>query len=420
MRIAYLVSTYPAVSHTFIRREVEALRRRGAEISTFSVHRADVSSLQFESDQEEASRTGAILPVGPMALLVDHAWGLATRPRAYFETLRLSRSHRLPGLRGWLWAWFHFVEAVRLARMLDRARVSHLHSHFANPGATVGLLAAAMLGLRWSVTLHGRADFSYPAVALLGDKVRRAEFVACVSHFGRASALSYLHPQDDPDAADEKIFVVRCGLDSRTLPARTTSGGAGGSPMRDGPLRILSVGRLSPEKAQVGLVEAVASLIRDGFEVELEIVGEGPERARLEERIRRLDVGAQCRLMGAMTEAEVFERLGRADVFALSSLIEGLPVSLVEAMALDVPVVAPRLAGIPELVEEGRTGLLFHPADWAGLAACLRRLIEDPALRSKLVVQAREKVEREFDVDRAVDPLWSKLRGGEARTASQR
>lgn len=399
MRIAYLVSAYPAVSHTFIRREIEAMRRRGAEVFTFSVRRTDPSELHFESDIREAEQTRAILPTDPFTLIRDHAWAILRRPIAYARTLVLSRQHRLPGLRGWLWAWFHFLEAVRLARLMDGVGVSHLHNHFANSGSTIGLLASSLLELGWSVTLHGRADFSYPAVALLGDKMRHARFVVCVSHYGRASALSYA----GAEVPDDKLFVVRCGLDARTLPA------PGRKTASRSRLRILSVGRLSHEKAQVGLLEAVATLTREGFDVELEIVGEGPERARLESRIRHLDLEDRCKLAGAMTETQVFERLETADVFALSSLIEGLPVSLMEAMALGVPVIAPRLAGIPELVEDDRTGLLFHPADWQGLAGCLRRLLEDASLRSTLAEHAREKVAREYDVDLAVEPLWRRL-----------
>ncbi|MCP4904761.1 MAG: glycosyltransferase family 4 protein [bacterium] len=398
MRIAYLVSAYPAVSHTFIRREIEAIRRRGAEVSTFSVRRADPSGLNLESDLREAERTRSILPVGPFTLGHDHILALASRPIAYLRTFARSRRHRLPGMRGWLWAWFHFAEAIRLARLLASANVSHLHVHFANNGSTLGLLAASYLGLRWSMTLHGRADFSYPAVALLPDKMRRARFVACVSHFGRASALSYA----DPGVSDDKLFVVRCGLDGRAL-----------TPTSESPktiprtrTRILSVGRLSLEKAQVGLLEAFAKLLREGIDAELEIVGEGVERARLEERIAELELEDRCRLAGALPETEVFERIQSADIFALSSLVEGLPVSLMEAMALGIPVVAPRLAGIPELVEDGETGLLFHPADWSGLAGCLRRLTEDASLRSLLVVKAREKVAQEFDIDLSVEALW--------------
>lgn len=399
MRIGYLVSAYPAVSHTFIRREVEAIRRRGAEVATFSVRRTNSSELHFESDLREAAQTRSILPASPFTLIRDHVWALVQRPISYVRTIVLSRRHRLPGVRGWLWAWFHFAEAIRLARFLDEDHISHLHSHFANSGATVGLLASSYLGLPWSVTLHGRADFSYPAVALLEDKIQQARFVVCVSHFGRASALSYA----DPNVADDKIFVVRCGLDFQTLP--TARPEAVSHPR----MRILSVGRLSYEKAQVGLLEALATLVREGVDVELEIVGEGPERARLEKRIQRLGLEDRCQLVGAMPETEVFERLETADVFALSSLIEGLPVSLMEAMALGVPVVAPRLAGIPELVEDHQTGLLFHPADWHGLTGCLRRLLEDASLRSTLVENARTKVAREYDVDLSVEPLWRRL-----------
>ncbi len=320
------------------------------------------------------------------------------RPAALASTARLALRHRRSGARGLLWAVFHWVEAVRLADLLEQRGLGHLHGHFANAAAHVGLLATHLLGIGWSLTLHGSADFEGPERPLLGRKIAAARFVACVSDYGRAQALWAADPEDWP-----KVFVSRCGLVLPEAPApREREPGA--------PLRVLSVGRLSPEKAQIGLVEALARLRERGIPAELCLLGKGTERARITERVRALGLSERVRLPGAATEEEVVAALGRADVFALSSLMEGLPVVLMEALALGIPVVAPRLAGIPELVEDGASGLLYAPADWEGLADGLTRLAKDAALGTRLAGEGRRRVERDHAIDRAVLPLLERLR----------
>jgi len=398
-RLGVLTSRYPAPSHTFIRRQVEALRRRGAEVDTFSVRRPEPGEVQSDEDRQAEAETWYLLPVSPLRLVGLHLRALARAPRRYAETLGVALREGVPGLRGSLWAVFHFGEAVVLAAELDRRGLRHLHSHFANSAATVGLLACRFLGIDWSLTLHGTADFDTPWSPSLVSRLHHARFVACVSDYGRAQAMRALDPEEW-----HRTFVSRCGIDveGASLPERT-----GRSP---GPLRLLSVGRLSPEKGQMGLLEAVESLISRGVEAELRVVGEGPERRRLAGRIETSPVlKTRVLLLGALPEAGVLQELEQAELFVLSSLMEGLPVVLMEAMMTGVPVVAPRVAGIPELVEDGRTGLLFTPARWDELAHAMERLHRDPGLRGSLVDRAREKVEREFRLDRAIEPLWRRL-----------
>jgi colanic acid/amylovoran biosynthesis glycosyltransferase len=397
VRVAYLVSQYPALSHSFIRREVRALRRKGIQIETFSVRRAPQAELIAEADREEAAATRNVLPATLERIVVAHLRALVTRPGRYLATLRAALTERPPGARALLWSLFYFGEAIVLASMLADREISHLHVHFANPGADVGGLAARFLGISWSLTLHGTCDFEFPAIATLGAKLRSAEFAACASGFLRAQALRTI-----PARLWDRVFVVRCGLELSEYPI-----GERRSPSET--LRVLCVARLSEEKGHLGLLDAFGRLIDSGVAADLRLVGDGPERRVIETRVAALGLGERVVLAGPLAGAELSREFERADVFALASLMEGLPVTLMEAMAHGIPVVAPGLGGIPELVRHERVGLLFEPGDWAGLARALARMATDPELRERMGKRGRERVEAHHDVERAVEPLFERF-----------
>lgn len=396
-RIGYVVSQYPAPSHTFIRREVAALRRRGLDVATFSVRRPAGSDRLGAEDSAELAQTFYVLPASPMSLLRAHGWALARDPGRYFSVLGESMHHRVPGLRAFVWSLFYFIEAIALARAAADRQITHLHNHFANAAANVGMLAAKFLGIGWSVTLHGISEFDYPAGLMLGKKLAQARFAACVSSFGMAQAMRTIDPADWG-----KLFIVRCGIDTRALPPVPARQG--------GPLRVVCVGRLSPEKGHLGLVDAFARVIERGEHAQLRLVGDGPERARIEERIRARNIQDHCELLGQLPEDGALAEVAASDLLVSASFMEGLPVVLMEALALGVAVVAPRVAGIPELVEDGVSGLLFTPADWNALADCLVRLLGDEPLRKRLAQAGRERVRAEFDADGACEPIYRKLR----------
>jgi glycosyltransferase involved in cell wall biosynthesis len=394
-KIGYLVSQYPAPSHTFIRREVEALRRRGLPIETFSVRAPAASERLGQPDRDERARTFYILPGKRGAMLSAHVWALS-QPGRYLSTLVLALRHRVPGVKQLIWSLFYFAEAIVLARELSRRGIGHLHNHFANAGGTVGMLACHFVRIGWSLTLHGTSEHDYPAGLLLGSKLRRARFAACVSSFGMAQAMRAADPRDW-----EKLFIVRCGVDTRALPPPPTPDAA--------PPRLVCVGRLAPEKGHLGLIEAFHQVVRRGQAAELRLVGDGPERARIEAAIAARGLEGRCLLLGQRPEEETLAEVARAQLLVSASFMEGLPVSLMEALALGVPVIAPRVAGIPELIEDGVSGLLFTPADWSALAACLERALGDPALRQRLGRAGRERVRADFDADTTCEPLHRKL-----------
>lgn len=403
MRIAYLVSQYPAASHTFIRREVMGLRSLGFQVDTFSVRRPTGVAKLAAVDQRETEATWYVLPAEPARLARAHAKALLSRPLAYARTLKRALGHRAPGARALVWSAFHFVESIDLARELEQRGVEHLHNHFANAGANVGYLAAHYLDLKWSLTLHGTSEFDYPAGLLLAEKIEAADFVACVTHFGRAQAMRLVDPKHW-----HKFHIVRAGIE----PPKLNGAGA----KRGARPRLVCVARLSPEKGHAGLIQAFAQLVAEGVDAELELLGDGPDTARIEAQVRELGLEKSVLMRGQVPEDEALQAMAGATAVVLASFMEGLPVVLMEALALGVPVVAPCVAGIPELVEHGVSGLTFPPGDWASLTRALRQLLGDADLRARLAREGRRRVEAEFFVERSITPLVAALSAPRAET----
>jgi glycosyltransferase involved in cell wall biosynthesis len=291
----------------------------------------------------------------------------------------------------------HFLESVLLASKLKQRGIEHLHNHFANSAATVGLLASHLLGIGWSFTMHGISETDYPAGLMLGRKIEAAAMVACVSWFGRAQGLRLVGPEHW-----DKVHVVRCGLPFDRLPDR--------APRTSNAKTIVCVGRLSPEKGQAGLLEAFAKLRASHPGLRLRLIGDGPNRSALEALAGRLGLIDSVTFVGRLPEEQTLEEIAQSDLLVLPSFMEGLPIVLIEAMALGVPVVASRVAGIPELVEDCATGLLFLPSDWSDLASKIERLLVDDALRSSITERAPAKVRSEFDTRRSAK-LLSQLFG---------
>lgn len=384
--IAYLTSEYPAHSHTFISREIAALRREGLSIVPFSIRTASASLHIDEA-------VPAVLAKGSVKRWPAAAAALLSRPLRALSTWQLTLRHRAPGLRALLWSQFHFAEAIILATMLRRAKVTHLHCHFANSGATVGMLAAHFLQVPWSLTLHGISEIDYPAGLLLGEKLAGAKFAACASWFIRAQAMRLA-----PMGVWPKLSVVRCAVDAAALPEPTRG-------HTKGPIKILSVGRMSAEKGQLGLIDALAQMAGQDVDVRLTLVGDGPLRQSIERAVAERGLSDRVRVLGALPERETLMEIASCDAFVLPSLMEGLPVVLMEAMALGKPVVAPHIAGIPELVVHEITGLLFRPGDWADLAEKTLQLTKDATGAAEMGERGRLHVMDEFEVNRAVEPL---------------
>jgi colanic acid/amylovoran biosynthesis glycosyltransferase len=390
MRLAYIVSRYPFVSHVFILREVLALRRAGAEVDTYTVRRPELEDLRTPEDREAYETTAAIVPASPVALAFAHVLALVTRPRRYLATLALAWRLRPPGARGALWQLFYFGEAALMWHKCRRRGTRHIHAHHANVASDVALLAASIggKGWSWSFTMHGPTEFFAVEHHRLPQKTELARFVVCISHYARSQLMGLVGTEHW-----EKLRVVRCGVDLARFPLVDRRG-------REPAMRILNVGRTVPEKGQGLLIEAVAELAARGVGARLTIVGGGPQLDDLRALAERLGVADSVDFTGPVGQGEILSHYERADVFAMPSFAEGIPVVLMEAMATGLPVVSTHIAGIPELVANGQSGFLVPPGRTDVLRDALERVLTaSPEERAAMGQAGRAKVEAEFAID---------------------
>lgn len=393
MRIGYLIGHYPAVTHTFIQREIAQLRDQRFEIETFTIHRASDDQLLTGVDRAEHARTYALLPPRVADYAGCHLSCALRAPRRYAGTLARALRLSTHGLRGRLLGLSWFLEAVVVHRMCERAGIRHVHVHLDGTAPAVGLLVAHLGNggaepgpWSFSMTVHGSKEFFDVARQRLARKVRAARFVVCVSDFTRSQLMALTD-----DAHWDKLHVVHCGIDPEQFAPPETA-----RPI-DGPLRLLTVGRLDNMKGVSILIDAVAELHRRGTAVELTVVGDGPKREDLERLAQRAGVGDHVTWTGSVGQDAIRARYYAADVFCLPSFAEGIPVVLMEAMSTEMPVVANNITGIPELVEHGVSGILLRPGRTDLLVDALQALAADPSLRARMGEAGRERVRRDFE-----------------------
>lgn len=392
LRVAYLVGRYPAVSHTFILREVRALREQGVQVETFSIWRSAPDQVLSEADREEAARTFSVLPLSRTRLLRSQLAALAASPGAYgrlvVRAFRLAR----PGAYGRFLAASWVAESLIVWDELRRRGIRHVHVHMPGTAPAVAMLATEFAnrvdggGHTWSLTVHGPAEFYEVRVDGLPEKVRSADFAVAISDFGRSQLMAFVGEDHW-----SKLHVVHCGVEPDRYPPRARDGRGSG-------LRVLSVGRLAQVKGHGVLLQALAEMRARDVDATATIVGDGPKRAELEKLARSLGLADAVSFTGAVGQDEIDRHYEDADVLVVASFAEGIPVVLMEAMAHHLPVVATRVMGVAELVRDGENGLLARPGRPDELAAALERLAADPELRARLGEEGRRTVESEFDV----------------------
>lgn len=396
--IAYLTSFYARAGDTFIRREVEELRRLGWTVHTFSIRRSDEGEVVSEEILREQRGTDYILEHGPLALLAAFLRVSIRSPRRMARAIRQASALRWPGVRSWLWHWIYLVEAAYLAERLVERRVALLHNHIAMNSATVAALASTLSGVPFSMTVHGLELLSAEQSAL-GRKIEASATTVCISSFGRAQCMMFAPPW-----TWQKLHVVRCGLDRSFLDAK--------SPPVPDVARLVCIGRLSPEKGQLLLVDALASLRDRGIGVEIVFVGGGPMREELDRRARDLGVEGLIHCAGWQSSAEVRRWIEKSRAVVLPSFSEGIPVVLMEAMAMGRPVIATEVGGVPELVRSGENGWLVPAGSVDDLAVALEAALLAPVeVLERMGAQGRTRVLERHDLSTEVATLARLIEG---------
>lgn len=396
-QILYVLGVYPRATDTFIQREIAELRRVGLRIATVSIRRPVVSELVGPEQRDEVATTHYLLPCPLVRLLRRHLAVFIKHPLRYLRAAYDALHIRSPGIRSLLYQMYYLAEAGLVAHYAIRSRCHHAHNHSPDAAGTVTTLACQMAGMSYSMTLHGPGIFYEPFRWQLPQKLSRASFVACISHFARSQAMSWL-----PRGQWERLKIIHCGIDLKRY----------GPVAKDTrrPRHIAFVGRLEPVKGVAILLEAFALTVREFPSSKLELVGDGSIRAELKQLAGELGIEESVNFRGYRSQSEVCRLLEMTDVLVLPSFAEGVPVVLMEAMASGVPVIATNVGGVSELVKDGVNGYVIPPGDVASLVARLGNLLNDEALRFEMGCAGRKTVEREFDLRAETERLEKTFR----------
>jgi len=386
MRIAYFINQYPKVSHSFIRREILALERQGIEVLRIALRGWD-AELQDSEDLAEREKTRYVLQDGLKGLMKPMFQALRADPRRFLSTLGLALRMGLRADRAWPYHLVYLAEACRVVQWLHAFGAEHVHAHFGTNSTEVVMLANALGGPSYSFTVHGPEEFDKPQFLHMGEKVRRAAFVAAVSSYGRSQLFRWVAHEHWV-----KVKVVHCGLE------RSFHEGAAVAP--PAAPRLVCVGRLCEQKGQLLLLEAARMLLAKGVALEMVLAGDGEMREQIEALIARHGMQAQVRVTGWISSAQVREEILAARALVLPSFAEGLPVVIMEAMALRRPVLTTYVAGIPELVRQGENGWLFPAGAVEELAMAMADCLAQPAeALQRMGEAAYERVLQRHDID---------------------
>lgn len=385
LKIAYLASEYPGISHTFIFREIQALRQMGGQVRTASIRKPEHLDKMSPQEKKDARETLYIKNSSPVQVISSHFFLMTRNLKNYLRMLARTVALSVKGPGSLLKGVAYFLEAGILLQWMQRHALNHVHVHFANPAATVAMIASWYGSVSFSVSVHGPDVFYNVDTAFLTEKAVAAQRVRCISHYCRSQLMRLL-----PHDMWSKLDIVRCGID----PAKFSPRPDPGNKIPE----ILCVGRLVPAKGQHILLSACGVLKRRNIDFSLTFVGGGEDLSSLENLSRTLGIHGQVTFTGAVGQAEVLQYYDRADIFAIASFAEGVPVVLMEAMAREIASVSTEITGIPELIAHGVDGMLTTPSDVEGLADVLEQLITDEDMRRRLGKEGRKKVMDRYDL----------------------
>lgn len=386
MNIAYLVNQYPKVSHSFVRREVAAVETCGLKVARFSIRSCE-SELVDEADKLEQELTKVILGVGVKGLVLALLRVALTKPARFLEALRLTFKVGWHSDRGIILHLAYLAEACVLLNWFAEQGIAHVHAHFGTNSTTVAMLCRVLGGPTYSFTVHGPEEFDKATLLSLEEKIKRSTFVAAVSSFGKSQLFRWCDR-----TLWSKINVIHCGVDAAFLAHPHV-------PIPAAP-RLVCIGRLNEQKGHLLLLEAANLLAVAGLDFKLVFVGDGPLRSDIEKQIAQYGLQKHIEITGWASSDQVREQLLASRAMVLPSFAEGLPVVIMESLALNRPVISTYVAGIPELVEPGVCGWLVPPGSAEVLAIAMRAALEAPLEKLEEMGKAgAQRVAQQHNVD---------------------
>ena len=364
IKVAYLTSQYPKVSHSFIRREILALEEDEIEVQRISV-RGWGDELVDPLDIQERSKTQYILKNGVAGLLSATIRVLLSSPVRFFKSLLLAVKLGIRADRSWPYHLIYVLEACQVLIWLKQSYAQHMHVHFGANATEVALLVRTMGGPSYSFTIHGPEEFDKPQFIKLAEKINGSTFVVAISSYCRSQIFRWI-----PYTQWSKVKEVHCGIEESFHKISPV-------PITTRP-QLVCVGRICEQKGQLLLIDAANILNKSGIDFELVLGGDGEMRREVESQIKHYGLQDKVRITGWISSDQVRTEILNAKALVLPSFAEGLPVVIMEAMALRRPVISTYIAAIPELVISGENGFLFPAGDVDALANTLAKFLELP------------------------------------------
>lgn len=404
MHIAYFTSAYPRATDTFIQREILHLRQKGHDVLTYALRKPGLDHNVSELVKSERDKTHYLLPANPLVLLMLNIKWLCTKPQKYLNALKLALNTSRAGIKGRLFQLFYFQEALLLAKELLNNKITHLHNHFGDSSGTVSMLAGKLSDIPYSVTIHGPHIFFEPLDWALREKVQHSAFIVCISHYCKSQVMLF------SDQADwHKLKIVHCGVDiSEYVFAPNINVG------QDQAVKMLYVGRLAGEKGVPVLLQSLVELKSQGLKFHLTLYGDGADRKLLEHLVSNHGLNTYVTFAGFADQQTIRNALTNSNLFILPSFAEGVPVSLMESMAIGVPVIGTYVGGVVELITPEHSGLVVSPSDIDGLSAAIKKYINDSEFRARVSQNARQKIEQDFNLQIELTKLEALFSGANA------
>ena len=386
MRIAYFINQYPKVSHSFIRREILSLEKQGVEVFRFALRGWDAEVVDAK-DIDEKYKTRFILQDGLFSLLTSVFKAFLHQPLCFFSTIILAFKLGWHADRPLPLHLIYFAEACKLKKMMEGLNIDHIHAHFGTNSTEIVMLVHALGGSTYSFTVHGPEEFDKPGFLKLGEKIRSAKFVAAISSYGRSQLFRQIEQNQW-----HKVKEVHCGLEKAFYDVPVVV-----VPENN---QFVCVGRLCEQKGQLLLIEAVRLLIQKGVDIKLVLAGDGEMRPEVESQLDKYEMQDHVRITGWISSDQVRDEILSSRALVLPSFAEGLPVVIMEAMALHRPVLSTYVAGIPELVIPGENGWLFPAGSIDSLVDALRDCLEtSPAKLREMGEAGHLRVVERHDID---------------------
>jgi glycosyltransferase involved in cell wall biosynthesis len=402
MKLAYFVNQYPKVSHSFIRREILALEGLGYTIERFAL-RSDKDELVDPLDQSELEKTRYLLSEPLQKIATAFIKTFSSSPALFLKVSKIAITMGKRSDRGILRHLIYLIEACMLLQWEKAAGIEHIHAHFGTNSTAVVMLAHLLGGAGYSFTVHGPEEFDKPEFIHLTEKIQHCRFVVAISSYGRSQLFRWL-----PASEWHKVKVVHCGLDGAFL-------GQQAKKIPETSRQLICVGRLCEQKGQLLLLDAVKQLRDEGIECKLILAGDGPMRSDIESRIKAYQLNSSIEITGWVSSAQVKALLLASRGLVLPSFAEGLPVVIMEALALRRPVISTYVAGIPELIQTGKNGWLVPAGDIDSLKAAMQELLNTNATDLELMgKQGFDSVSAHHDVNKEANKLATLFAGANA------